>query len=96
MSELKHARELLALAAKDLQALTGMGDLETFADEIFGFHAQQAVEKTLKAWIAASGERYPLIPSCGHKGKNKQNCSGAIYCAQEGVINHATTLKIPV
>ncbi|MCX5899819.1 MAG: HEPN domain-containing protein [Proteobacteria bacterium] len=27
-------------------------------DEIFGFHAQQAVEKSLKAWIAAAGGEY--------------------------------------
>jgi HEPN domain-containing protein len=56
MSELKHARALLAMAEKDLKALQGMGDATTFADEIFGFHAQQSVEKTLKAWIAALGQ----------------------------------------
>lgn len=37
-------------------------DEETLAypvhDEIFGFHAQQAVEKLLKAWIAGHGMRY--------------------------------------
>jgi HEPN domain-containing protein len=60
MSELKHARALLAMAEKDLKALQGMGDATTFADEIFGFHAQQSVEKTLKAWIAALGQEYPL------------------------------------
>jgi HEPN domain-containing protein len=60
MSEVKHARALLVMAAKDLKALEGMGDAATFADEIFGFHAQQAVEKTLKAWIAALGLEYPL------------------------------------
>lgn len=48
------------MARKDLKALDGMGDRDVFADEIFGFHAQQAVEKTLKAWIAARGEQYPL------------------------------------
>lgn len=30
-----------------------------FSDEVFGFHAQQAAEKCLKAWIAALGRRYP-------------------------------------
>ena len=29
-----------------------MGDVIVFADEIFGFHAQQAIEKSLKAWLA--------------------------------------------
>lgn len=60
MSELKHARDLMALAEKDLRALQGMGNVNNFADEIFGFHAQQTVEKTLKAWLAALGQEYPL------------------------------------
>jgi len=60
MSELEHARSMLVMAQKDLKALKGMGDSQVFADEVFGFHAQQAVEKALKAWIAALGEEYPL------------------------------------
>jgi HEPN domain-containing protein len=60
MSEFKHACTLLSMAEKDLRALEGMRDAAIFADEIFGFHAQQAVEKTLKAWIAAQGQEYPL------------------------------------
>jgi HEPN domain-containing protein len=36
-----------------------MTDAEVFDEEIFGFHAQQAVEKALKAWIAALGKRFP-------------------------------------
>jgi HEPN domain-containing protein len=30
-----------------------MADSPLFADEIFGFHTQQAVEKALKAWLSA-------------------------------------------
>lgn len=37
-----------------------MSDAETFADEIFGFHAQQAAEKLLKAWPALLGATYPI------------------------------------
>jgi len=37
------ARHLLAAARKDWNALHGMTDSQVFADEIFGFHAQQAV-----------------------------------------------------
>jgi hypothetical protein len=36
-----------------------MLDIETFADEIFGFHDQQAVEKALKAWLSLIGVQYP-------------------------------------
>ncbi len=43
------------MADKDVRALGAMIDSEAFDDEIFGFHAQQAVEKDLKAWIAAIG-----------------------------------------
>ncbi len=56
----EHARALLQMAQKDLQALAGMLDRTTFADEVFGFHAQQAIEKALKAWMAGRGLKYPL------------------------------------
>jgi HEPN domain-containing protein len=65
MSDLDHARSLLRMAQSDLNALRGMmalvGDSESacFSDEVFGFHAQQAAEKCLKAWIAGLGRRYP-------------------------------------
>jgi len=60
MSDLDHARSMLVMAQKDLNALKGMRDTQTFADEIFGFHAQQTVEKSLKAWLAALEVEYPL------------------------------------
>lgn len=60
MDAIEHANGLLAMARKDCDALRGMLDQPLFADEIFGFHAQQAVEKTLKAWLASRGVEYPL------------------------------------
>jgi HEPN domain-containing protein len=59
MIDLDGARRLLGMARKDLQALQGMTDSATFADEIFGFHAQQSMEKSLKAWLAVRGVEYP-------------------------------------
>jgi HEPN domain-containing protein len=65
MSDLEHAKSLLEMAKGDLNALRGMSSSNSpsgeifFTDEIFGFHAQQAAEKCLKAWIASMGERYP-------------------------------------
>jgi len=53
------ARQMLAAAYKDWRALAGMADPDVFADEVFGFHAQQAVEKALKAWLALLGVEYP-------------------------------------
>lgn len=55
MSAIDHARTLHRMAGKDLKALKAMTNADAFDDEIFGFHAQQAVEKSLKAWIAALG-----------------------------------------
>ena len=60
MSDVKQARALVEAARRDLSALRGMHDAGVFADEIFGFHTQQAAEKLLKAWLAILGEVYPL------------------------------------
>jgi HEPN domain-containing protein len=42
---------MLDRAEDDLLAAQNMLDSETFTDRIFGFHAQQAVEKLFKAWL---------------------------------------------
>ena len=42
-----------------MTALNGMQDKKVFGDEIFGFHAQQVIEKSLKAWLCALGQTYP-------------------------------------
>ncbi len=60
MSDVKCALLLVDASKRDVEALRGMSDATVFADEIFGFHVQQAAEKLLKAWIALSGESYPL------------------------------------
>ncbi|MGH7587478.1 MAG: HEPN domain-containing protein [Gemmatimonadota bacterium] len=59
MSDPDHARLLLEAARKDLRALEAMRDPSAFAEEIFGFHAQQAVEKAIKAWLSLLGLAYP-------------------------------------
>lgn len=60
MSDVKCALLLVDASKRDVEALRGMSDATVFADEIFGFHVQQAAEKLLKAWIALLGESYPL------------------------------------
>ena len=49
MSAHEAARMMLAMAAKDIKAIRVLADPDLVDDEIFGFHAQQAVEKSLKA-----------------------------------------------
>ena len=61
MSDPRQARVLVRAAEKDIAALRGMDDADIFADEIFGFHAQQAAEKLFKAWLALLGRTYPPI-----------------------------------
>ena len=66
MKKSKDASLLLFLAERDLKALKAMiVDTDSFSDEIFGFHAQQALEKSLKAWIASLGGEYPPIHNLG-------------------------------
>ncbi|MEO5351747.1 MAG: HEPN domain-containing protein [Magnetococcus sp. XQGC-1] len=75
MNGLDHAQLLMRLAHADHRAMTGMGDPEVFTDAIFGFHAQQAVEKGVKAWLAALDVLFPLthdisrlLPLLGNRG----------------------------
>ena len=56
----EHMDNLLEMARKDFDALRGMDINPLFADEIFGFHAQQAIEKSFKAWLAQIDVEYPL------------------------------------
>ena len=61
MSPTENARQLLLMAAKDMKALDLMIQPESVDDEIFGFHAQQAAEKILKAWLTAIGGTYGYV-----------------------------------
>ena len=63
MRDTEQARQLMALASQDVDALEVMLESSKVSDSIFGFHAQQAVEKALKAWLAFLGETYPLTHS---------------------------------
>lgn len=56
------AWEFLAMAEKDFAALEAMTG-PPFAIEVFGFHAQQAVEKCLRAWIECLAGESPMTHS---------------------------------
>jgi HEPN domain-containing protein len=53
------AQILLRLAKDDEFAARAMLPVDGLADSILGFHCQQAVEKALKAALAARGEKVP-------------------------------------
>lgn len=58
MNHIDQAEKLLLMASKDIKAMELMILPESIDDEIYGFHSQQAVEKTLKAWITVIGGTY--------------------------------------
>lgn len=65
MCDLDHAQQMLNIAKRDLKALGGMLDSDVFAQEIFGFQAQQTAEKSFKAWISALGGSYGFTHDLG-------------------------------
>ena len=61
MPDLEHARLMLRLAQDDLAAMEVLETSQRISPRIFGFHAQQAVEKALKAWLSLLDVVYPRI-----------------------------------
>ncbi len=59
MKDPDYAAVLLRLVADEYRALGAMVDPAVFNDAIFGFHAHQVAEKTLKAWLSGDGVEYP-------------------------------------
>ena len=58
MSDPKCARMLLGATERDVLTLRNM--TAGAPDESYGFHLQQAAEKSFRAWLALLGETYPL------------------------------------
>jgi HEPN domain-containing protein len=58
MQDLKNAIKMFNMAEKDFKALKNMIDETIFDIEIFGFHAQQTVEKLLKSWLSTINIKY--------------------------------------
>ena len=58
MGDRKNAIMMLALAKEDLALLEVLRDDDRISNRLFGFHAQQAVEKMLKAVLSLHGVRY--------------------------------------
>ncbi len=63
MKQRELVRLLLHKAAQDEAAVERLMPDADLDDELVGFHAQQAVEKSLKAWLAHLGIDYPRVHS---------------------------------
>lgn len=81
MSSRDLCRELLDTAKSDLKALGHMLDPDAFDDRVFGFHAQQAVEKALKVWLNCLVGTHPfthdlrlLIHTLEKHGADVESC----------------------
>jgi HEPN domain-containing protein len=61
MPDLEHARLMLRLALDDLAAMEVLENSQRISPSIFGFHAQQAVDKALKTWGSLLDVAYPRI-----------------------------------
>lgn len=57
--EREQAALLLRKAREDQAVIAKLADDPQIADSAVGFHAQQAVEKALKAVLAARGDDFP-------------------------------------
>ncbi|HEX5525634.1 MAG TPA: HEPN domain-containing protein [Solirubrobacterales bacterium] len=57
--------DLLALAREDLASAEALDKAERVSDAPVGFHAQQAVEKALKAAIASRDQDFPFTHDIG-------------------------------
>ena len=64
MSDHKCARGLLDAAQEDIRALRVLLGSDV-GDSVFGFHVQQAAEKSFKAWLALLDVRFPLAHDLG-------------------------------
>ncbi len=60
VSELDNTNSLIRIARRQINTMTLLLDEQLSSEEDFGFHAERATEVALKAWIALTGEQYPL------------------------------------
>lgn len=59
MKQREQVRPLLHKAAQDEALLDAILQTQHIDDDVFGFHAPQAVEKLLNAWLTPLGHDYP-------------------------------------
>lgn len=64
--ELEEALLLLRKASEDADAAEKLAADREMADSVVGFHAEQAVEKAMKAVLASSGDDFPRTHDLWH------------------------------
>lgn len=62
----EYAARLLRKAGEDLAAVRALVHNESIADDVIGFHAQQAVEKAMKAVLVVHGAAFRRAHDLGY------------------------------
>jgi HEPN domain-containing protein len=83
MTPAEDARLLLRLVERHLGSLRGSLASESFADEDWGFLAQQTLEKLLKAWLVLNAEEPPRSHSLQRLIQVLEGCGETITLAPE-------------
>lgn len=92
----KQTASLIAAAERDIVTLEHLGTNVHIADEIWGFHAQQATEKLLKAILIFRNVRYPFVHNLEFIAEvMEQNGVNIPSCAQSllGLTPYAAELR---
>ena len=83
MTPAEDARLLLRLVERHLGSLRGSLDSESFADEDWGFLAQQTLEKLLKALLVLNAQEPPRSHSLQRLIQDLEGCGDTITLAPE-------------
>ena len=83
MTPVDDAQLLLRLVERHLGSLRGTLAAESFADEDWGFRAEQTLEKLLKAMLVLHGQEPPRSHSLQRLLQELEGCGDAISLAPE-------------
>jgi HEPN domain-containing protein len=83
MTPAEDARLLLRLVERHLGSLRGSLDSDSFADEDWGFLAQQTLEKLLKALLVLNAQEPPRSHSLQRLIQDLEGCGDTITLAPE-------------
>ncbi len=87
------ARLLLQKARQDLDLVVSVVDSEAIADEIIGFHIQQAIEKAIKASLTRLGIQYEFTHDLSILYRQAEN-SGLTLPASIDAVEELTVFAV--
>ncbi len=91
-------KEKLQAAHRQLNTFDRMMETGDFPQEDYGFHAQQAVENALKAWMSAAGINYRRIHDLEDAAESTLNDPGetnTLAAEQLRLLMDYTTFEVP-